>query len=163
MNLTWGNIVQQKDLLDELSVLPNRATERKLNELVKRARLALTHARIMNHLGQQMPKLWGKASTQQHLMDNLQTIFKEIQNKYNLPAGDFPSIQDFKEKLVGFDLSLFRKEEKAEIFEGVNQALTVDIPKLQNMRKKVPEHTGFKRGYPEEKEASEQDSKKRKL
>jgi hypothetical protein len=42
--------VEQQDLLADLRALPRNSTVRKINELVKRARMAKVHAHLLNHL-----------------------------------------------------------------------------------------------------------------
>ena len=49
--------------------MPKNAAVRKINELVKRARLAKVHAYIISHLRDEMPSMFGKNKKQQELID----------------------------------------------------------------------------------------------
>lgn len=53
---------EQADLLADLTDLPRNAAIRKINELVKRARMARVHALIISHLKQKMPSFFGKVN-----------------------------------------------------------------------------------------------------
>lgn len=57
--------MEEKDLMNDLKDLPRNGAVRKINELVKRVRLAKVHAYIMSHLKEQMPVLMGHAKKQQ--------------------------------------------------------------------------------------------------
>ena len=73
----------------DLMEIPKKACDRRINELVKRARAAKIHAYIMSHLKKEMPSLMGKAKTQQRLIDNLEDVFSKVQREFHLSAGDF--------------------------------------------------------------------------
>ena len=49
--------------------LPKNAAVRKINELVKRARLAKVHAYILSHLRDEMPSFMGKDKKQKELIE----------------------------------------------------------------------------------------------
>lgn len=51
-------------LLTDLKNVPKNAAVRKVNELVKRVRLAKAHAHIIGHLKKEMPTMWGREKTQ---------------------------------------------------------------------------------------------------
>ena len=63
-----------------------------MNELVKRARLAKVHSYLIGHLKDKMPVMIGKERKQQELIATLPAVFREVQKKYQLPPGDFPSL-----------------------------------------------------------------------
>ncbi|KAG0018017.1 Dynamin [Entomortierella chlamydospora] len=69
---------EKKDLLADLQQLPINAAIRKVNEIVKRARLARVHALIVAHLREQMPSFYGKAAALKQLSDNLPHEFKAL-------------------------------------------------------------------------------------
>ena len=60
--------MEEKDLMRDLRDLPRNSAIRKINELVKRVRLAKVHAYIIGHLKEQMPMLLGQTKKQQQLM-----------------------------------------------------------------------------------------------
>ena len=72
------------------------------------------------------------------MLDNLPTIFQQLQQEYRLPqsmvlisclfVGDFPEIESFKSIIQTMDFSTFPKYEK-ELFDQLDTVLTKDIPK----------------------------------
>jgi EH domain-containing protein 1 len=102
---------------------------RRLNELVKRARLAKVHAYIIGHLKNEMPALFGKDSKQQELIDNLAMEFKKVHKNGRLPAGDFPDLERFRENLKLYDFSKFPKLNN-KLLENLDEVLMVDFPRL---------------------------------
>lgn len=58
---------EMSDLLSDLRSLPRNATLRKVNELVKRARMLKVHANILSHLRDQFG-WFGKAKKQEELL-----------------------------------------------------------------------------------------------
>ena len=54
--------LESQDLFKELQSLPKNAALRKLNDLIKRARLAKVHAYIISELKEEMPSMFGKDS-----------------------------------------------------------------------------------------------------
>lgn len=61
--------------------LPRYAAVRKINELVKRARMAKVHALIIGHLRGQMP-FFGQASAQKKMIDNMEDEFYGGESRY---------------------------------------------------------------------------------
>ncbi|VVB07764.1 unnamed protein product [Arabis nemorensis] len=120
---------EQSDLLADLMDIPKKACDRKINEFVKRARAAKINAYIMSHLKKEMPAVMGKSKAQQRLMDNLQEEFGKVQREYHLPAGDFPSVEHFKEVLGGYSIDKFEKL-KPKMIQAVDDMLGYDIPDL---------------------------------
>eukprot|EP00004_Rigifila_ramosa_P011491 TRINITY_DN2462_c0_g1_i1.p1 TRINITY_DN2462_c0_g1~~TRINITY_DN2462_c0_g1_i1.p1 ORF type:complete len:498 (+),score=100.06 TRINITY_DN2462_c0_g1_i1:154-1647(+) len=120
---------EMKDLLSDLRALPRNAAIRKINELIKRARLAKVHAHLISHLRSEMPFMFGKDSKQKELIDKLDDVYRKVQHQYQLPMGDFPDIDQFRERLRLNDLSTFPKLDPAQMamFES---ALSQDIPRL---------------------------------
>ncbi|KFK32206.1 hypothetical protein AALP_AA6G211000 [Arabis alpina] len=120
---------EQNDLIADLMDIPKKACDRKINEFVKRARAAKINAYIMSHLKKEMPAVMGKSKAQQRLMDNLQEEFGKVQREFHLPAGDFPSVEHFKEVLGGYNIDKFEKL-KPKMIQAVDDMLGYDIPDL---------------------------------
>ncbi|KAJ3085252.1 hypothetical protein HK102_000172 [Quaeritorhiza haematococci] len=120
---------EQHDLLEDLRSLPKNAAVRKINEIVKRTRMAKVHALIIAHLKQEMPGWFGKSSKQNELITNLGDEFVKLQRMLQLPPGDFPDIEKFKEKLSMFKIDKFPKIDK-KLMGMVDDALSQDLPKL---------------------------------
>ncbi|XP_060186375.1 EH domain-containing protein 1-like isoform X2 [Lycium barbarum] len=120
---------EQDDLLDDLIDIPKKACDRRINEFVKRARAAKIHSYIISHLKKEMPALMGKSKTQQKLIQNLDTVFEKVQKEFRLPAGDFPSVDHFREVLSHYSINDFEKL-KPKMIQAVDDMLSHDIPEL---------------------------------
>ncbi|EOY28851.1 EPS15 domain 2 isoform 5 [Theobroma cacao] len=101
----------------------------KINEFVKRARAAKIHAYIISHLKKEMPAMMGKAKAQQRLIDNLEDEFGKVQRDFHLPAGDFPSVEHYREVLNGYSIDKFEKL-KPKMIQAVDDMLGYEIPEL---------------------------------
>ncbi|EOY28849.1 EPS15 domain 2 isoform 3 [Theobroma cacao] len=149
---------EQDDLLKDLIDIPRKACDRRINEFVKRARAAKIHAYIISHLKKEMPAMMGKAKAQQRLIDNLEDEFgkvllcfislsshlfpfifirfsllvlarKQVQRDFHLPAGDFPSVEHYREVLNGYSIDKFEKL-KPKMIQAVDDMLGYEIPEL---------------------------------
>ncbi|CAI9756639.1 unnamed protein product [Fraxinus pennsylvanica] len=120
---------EQDDLLVDLMDIPKKACDRRINEFVKRARAAKIHAYIISHLKKEMPSFMGKSKTQKRLMDNLEDVFAKVQREHHLPAGDFPSVENFREVLSRYNIEEFEKL-KPKMIQAVDDMLGHDIPQL---------------------------------
>lgn len=78
-----------------------------------------------------MPSMFGKKKKQGALLKNLDQEFIKIQNKYHLPAGDFPNPEKFRQNLALYDMDKF-KSLKEDLLARVDEALAVDLPKLMS-------------------------------
>ncbi|RUO95480.1 hypothetical protein BC936DRAFT_143931, partial [Jimgerdemannia flammicorona] len=131
---------EQRDLLKDLRELPKNAAIRKINEIVKRARLSKVrgfgvHAHIVGHLKKEMPSMFGKNKKQEQLIADLDKEFLKIQQRYHLPKGDFPNVDKFRQNLSLYKIDQFKPlredvVEKADDVSGMGIALANDLPKL---------------------------------
>lgn len=121
--------VERSDLINELRQLPMNSTTRKVNDLIKRARLARVHALIINHLRGQMPSWYGKGAKQAKLIENLVGEFTKVQQLYSIPTGDFPDIEEFCYKLKQHELGAFPKLSN-KMLTVLEEAIIKDIPDL---------------------------------
>ncbi|GAB9469159.1 hypothetical protein Gpo141_00006447 [Globisporangium polare] len=120
---------EEKDLMSELRNLPQNAAIRKINEFVKRARLAKVHAYLIGHLRDKMPAMIGKEKKQRELIENMGEMFREVQRKYHLPPGDFPNLEEFCKKCADRKFHKFAGLNVKAIQE-IDELLSKDIPKL---------------------------------
>nr|AEV40966.1 putative EH-domain-containing protein 1 [Oryza punctata] len=120
---------EQDDLLSDLNDIPKKACDRRINEFVKRSRSAKVHAHIISHLKKEMPALMGKAKAQQRLLDSLDEQFAKVQKELHLPAGDFPSVEEYRETLSAYNFDKFERL-KPKLVQGVDDMLAYDIPDL---------------------------------
>ncbi|XP_027199244.1 putative achaete scute target 1 [Dermatophagoides pteronyssinus] len=120
---------EEQDLFSDITSLPRNAALRKLNDLIKRARLAKVHAYIISALRKEMPSMFGKDSKKKELIKNLGNIYLDIEREYGVPAGDFPDLQEMQEKLLHHDFIKFPPLKKP-LLDSVDRMLAEDIAKL---------------------------------
>lgn len=123
---------EEQDLFRDLQSLPRNAALRKLNDLIKRARLAKVHAYIMSELRKEMPSMFGKESKKKELIKNLAQIFDKIQREQQISPGDFPDLKKMQDHLQHQDFSKFHSL-KPQLLEVVDQMLAKDIARLMEM------------------------------
>lgn len=123
---------EAQDLFTDLQSLPANSALRKLNDLIKRARLAKVHAYIIAELKNQMPNMFGKDNKQKDLIKNLEKIYLKIQREYNISPGDFPDLQKMQNHLNKRQFSKFHSL-KPRFIEVVDQMLCDDIAQLMSM------------------------------
>ena len=78
---------EEADLFADLHSLTRNSTLRKLNDLIKRAKLARVHALIVAELRAQMPLLLGKEQRRVELVAGLQDTFARVEREHGVPAG----------------------------------------------------------------------------
>lgn len=120
---------EENDLLDDLRNLPQQSAVRKINELVKRARLARVHALLVTHLRNSMPMFWGHKQQQEKLSLRLEEEYIKVQKAHGVALGDFPNAEKFRAGLEAFDLSEFAALSK-RLLDVAEGSLARDIPKL---------------------------------
>ncbi len=135
---------EQLDLFADIQSLPRTNAVRKLNEMIKRARLAKVQAFILSHLKGEMPSLFGKQSKKNELIENLDTVFNTIHKARNIPVGDFPSVKAMRDKLDEYDFTRFPKLQP-HLLEIVDQMLAVDISHIMKMLPREEDMTKDKR------------------
>jgi hypothetical protein len=121
--------MEERDLMRDLKDLPRNSAVRKINELVKRVRASKVHAYIVSYLKEQMPMFYGGAKKQAALIDKLPEVFRSVMRKYNLAAGDFPDIEDFRAKLREQDFSKFPTL-KQKLLDEIETVMSIDFPRL---------------------------------
>jgi len=128
---------EENDLYTHLACLPRSAAVRKINDLIKRARLCKVHAHLMDHLRKKMPSMFGKDKEKAKLISNITSIYQEVARENQLPLGDFPDPGMMQEKLATLDFTKFAKVDKKKM-EALDETLAQDIPRLLTL---VPEET----------------------
>nr|KAF6464930.1 EH domain containing 1 [Rousettus aegyptiacus] len=122
----------EQDLFKDIQSLPRNAALRKLNDLIKRARLAKVHAYIISSLKKEMPNVFGKESKKKELVNNLGEIYAKIEREHQISAGDFPSLRKMQELLQTQDFSKFQAL-KPKLLDTVDDMLANDIARLMVM------------------------------
>ncbi|UJR14792.1 hypothetical protein I4U23_001780 [Adineta vaga] len=124
--------LEAKDLFGDLESLPRTATLRKLNDLIKRARLARVHALIISELKENMPSVFGKDTKRRELLNNLHIIYEKIEREQNIPLGDFPKLERMQDILRNMDFTKFKPLDR-KLLDRVDKMLAEDVPKLMSM------------------------------
>lgn len=123
---------EEQDLFRDLQSLPRNAALRKLNDLIKRARLAKVHAYIISALKKEMPSVFGKDNKKKELIKRLGQIYDQIQKDHQISPGDFPDITRMQEHLAGHDFTKFHSL-NPRLLEVVDKMLAEDIARLMAM------------------------------
>jgi len=121
---------EERELMGDLRNLPRYNTVRKINELVKRARLVKVNAHIVMKLKSEMPAMMGKKKKQQELIADLEGVFRTVlKTNQDISPGDFPDPKGMKSYLQEVDFGNFKGPKKG-MMEALDEAMTEDIPKL---------------------------------
>lgn len=123
---------EENDLYTNLACLPRSAAVRKLNDMIRRARLAKVHAYLLDHLKKKMPSMWGKDAQSRKMISSLSTVYQAIAKEHQLALGDFPDPKMMQEKLANLDFTRFAKIDKKKM-ERLEWMLSVDCPRLLQM------------------------------
>ncbi|NP_001373766.1 EH domain-containing protein 4 [Danio rerio] len=123
---------ETQDLFRDIQGLPRNAALRKLNDLIKRARLAKVHAYIISYLKKEMPSLFGKEKKKEELIAHLPEIYQILQREHHISPGDFPNVIKMQEQLQHYDFSKFPSM-KVKLIESVDRMLSTKISYLMNM------------------------------
>ncbi|KAJ8287364.1 hypothetical protein COCON_G00000230 [Conger conger] len=123
---------ETQDLFKDIQSLPRNAALRKLNDLIKRARLAKVHAYIISYLKKEMPSLFGKEKKKEELINRLPEIYCILQREHHISAGDFPNVTKMQEQLQNYDFSKFPSL-KMKLIDSVDKMLANKIAGLMSM------------------------------
>ena len=123
---------EMTDLLTDLKDLNRHAALRKLNDFIKRARAVKIQALVLSELSKKMPSMFGKERKKKELMEKLDTIFKQVQDEYEVSPGDFPKLSHMKAKLEIADWSTFKVVEKAQL-QKIDRLLCEDLTKMMHV------------------------------
>ncbi|XP_058061768.1 EH domain-containing protein 1 isoform X1 [Anopheles bellator] len=123
---------EEQDLFRDLQSLPRNAALRKLNDLIKRARLAKVHAYLISELRKEMPQIFGKDSKKKELIKNLGSIYDRVCREHQVSIGDLPDIKKMQEVLANQDFTKFHSL-KMPLLDVVDRMLAIDISRLMGM------------------------------
>ncbi|KAK8404285.1 hypothetical protein O3P69_007540 [Scylla paramamosain] len=123
---------EEQDLFTDLQALPRNAALRKLNDLIKRARLAKVHAYIISELKKEMPSMFGRENKKKELIKDLASIYEKIQREHQISPGDFPELKRMQDQLQHHDFTKFNVM-KPRLLEAVDRMLAEDIARLMAM------------------------------
>ncbi|XP_037342052.1 EH domain-containing protein 4 [Pungitius pungitius] len=123
---------ESQDLFKDIQSLPRNAALRKLNDLIKRARLAKVHAYIISYLKKEMPSLFGREKKKEELIARLPEIYCILQREHHISPGDFPNVAKMQDMLQHYDFSKFPSL-KMKLVESVDKMLATKIAALMSM------------------------------
>ena len=127
---------EQADLMHDLIEIPSRACDRKVNEFVKRVRACRTHMILAGSLRKQMPAMFGHEEKQRKLLGRLEKEFEKCQLEYQLPRGDLPNADRYRQMLTNFDLNKFPKLDKKHV-DILDAVLSQDLPAISACRRRL--------------------------
>ena len=119
---------EEYDLIEDLKSLPRSSRVRKINEVVKRARAARTHALLIDHLRNKLP-FFGREKALAEMLRNLPREYAIISREKGVPVGDFPSPESFSRVVRHHDLSSFPPLNSKMLSETADILASV-IPRL---------------------------------
>ncbi|KAJ1445769.1 P-loop containing nucleoside triphosphate hydrolase protein [Pelagophyceae sp. CCMP2097] len=126
---------EMQDLLNDLRELPHQSALRRVNELVKRARLLRAHTYLLDHLREQMPAVYGFEKKKAELLETMAAQFRAVNRARGLSPGDFPDMAKFVAVARELDFTQFPRVgggrmRKGKALEGLEIAMEETIPKL---------------------------------
>ncbi|XP_043094669.1 EH domain-containing protein 2 [Puntigrus tetrazona] len=128
---------EEEDLFADIQNLPRNSALRKLNDLVKRARLVRAHAYIISCLKEEMPLVFCREKKKRDLIYDLPIIYSRIQQRYQISPGDFPDCAKMQERLMSHAFKF--KALKPKLLEGLDELLNSDIAKLMPLLRQEEE------------------------
>lgn len=128
---------EEEDLFADIRNLPRNSALRKLNDLVKRARLVRAHAYIIGSLKEEMPFVFCRGKKKRDLIYDLPIIYSRIQQRHQIPRGDFPDCAKMQEHLMSHDFKF--KGLKPKLLGGLDELLNTDIAKLMPLLRQEEE------------------------
>jgi len=123
--------LEETDLFKDFRMMPRSAALRKLNDLIKRARLARVLALIIGELNASLP-VFGKEAKKKQLLKNLEGIIAEVESKHGTCTGDLPSLEKLSESLGRLDWGRLRPVDQ-RLLGRLDRMLTEDMSKLLGM------------------------------
>ncbi|XP_050966488.1 EH domain-containing protein 2 [Labeo rohita] len=128
---------EEEDLFADIQNLPRNSALRKLNDLVKRARLVRAHAYIISSLKEEMPLVFCREKKKRDLIYDLPIIYSRIQQRYQISPGDFPDCAKMQERLMSHDFKF--KGLKPKLLAELDELLNTDIAKLMPLLRQEEE------------------------
>ena len=97
---------EEGDLYQWISMLPQGAATRQLNDLIKRARSVRVHAYTLIYLKEKMPGYFGKAKKQKGMLRDMDKVLADVRQQYRLSPGDLPPVEEAQAALGRLDFSI---------------------------------------------------------
>jgi len=121
--------LEEQDLFKDFRLMPRSAALRKVNDLIKRARLARVLALIVAELHESMPAVFGKEAKKRSLIKHLEHTIEAVEFKHGPCTGDLPPMDTLRDTLTKADWSRFRSVEPRQLAR-LDRLLTEDMSRL---------------------------------
>ncbi|XP_061467327.1 EH domain-containing protein 4 isoform X2 [Rhineura floridana] len=120
------------DISDEFSeaIKAFRGQDDKIRVVLNKA--DQVHSYIISHLKKEMPSVFGKENKKRELINKLPEIYIQLQQQYQISAGDFPEVKKMQEQLENYDFSKFHSL-KPKLIEAVDNMLANKVAFLMNL------------------------------
>ena len=123
---------ERDELMQDIRSVPLQSPIQKIDELMRRVRLAKAHAYILSELRSSMPALFFKDRKKKELINNLDYIFKSVQVKYNVNEADLPDIMEYRRRLLYWDFNKFPLLDK-KLIAAAEKAEASEFTQLMNL------------------------------
>jgi len=120
--------LEETDLFKDFRMMPRSAALRKLNDLIKRARLARVLALIVGELNASLP-VFGKDAKKKQLLKNLESIIDAVESKHGTCTGDLPPLEKLAASLARLDWGKMRPVDQRLLLR-LDRMLMEDMSKL---------------------------------
>jgi len=126
----WADLFEEdrKQLFDDLRKLPQQSASRKIGELTKRIKMVKAYSLVVTELQEELPTFYGKEKKKTSLIKDLDQLYIKIQRQRDLPANDFPDVEELKKNLSILPWE-FKKITEKDI-KNIDRLFEVDIPSL---------------------------------
>jgi len=121
--------LEEQDLFRDFRMMPRSAALRKLNDLIKRARLARVLALVVGELHESMPAVFGKEAKRKSLLKHLEITIEAVETKHGTCTGDLPAMDKLRESLGRADWNRFRSVDSKQMAK-LDRMLTEDMSRL---------------------------------
>ncbi|KAJ1454229.1 P-loop containing nucleoside triphosphate hydrolase protein [Pelagophyceae sp. CCMP2097] len=142
-NLPCSSLVahEQADLLRELRDLPRHAVLRRVGDLAKRYRSLKAHCLLVHTVRKRKPYFKHHNNDERlKILKNMRNVFEDCRARYNLPPGDMPNVEVFREALAELEDKIFDvpKLDKRQL-DDLDKMFAVDIPALLEKATRAPQ------------------------
>ena len=113
------------------------------------------HTYVVHELRDSMPSMFGKEAKQRALVESLDTTFRSVHKKRNIPPGDFPDLNKFKSVAREMNFTEFPRIDGSRLKNGklmteLDRAMSEEIPRLMENLQGIAEAGAMNHSSPGE-------------